>query len=38
MKYYTRRIIVSVADILTTNTVTGVDGNISIPSLVYGQK
>ena len=38
MKYYTRRIIVSVANTQTTKTVTGINGNISIPNLVYGQK
>lgn len=38
MKYYTRRIIVSVANTLMTNTVMEIGGNISIPNLVYGQK
>lgn len=35
---YIRRIIVFVANTQTTNIVTGICGNISIPSLVYGQK
>lgn len=38
MRFYIRRIIVSVANTRMTNTVTGINGNISIPSLVYGQK
>jgi hypothetical protein len=38
MRFYIRRIIVFVANTQTTNIVTGICGNISIPSLVYGQK
>ena len=33
-----KRIIVFVANTLTTNIVTGIYGNIYIPNLVYGQK
>lgn len=38
MRSYTKRIIVFVANTLTTNFVTGIYRNIYIPNLVYGQK